>query len=485
MGKMKTIRQKVVILLAGMFLLGISACSSFTFDGPAPTPQGSVPVVSDLRDFYQSLGGENDLGPAISAPFYRDGILCQYTTNVLMCYNASAQSESDRTYLAPIGDLLNLQSLTDNQTDTPAVYEGFADFYHKHFFGLRFVGKPLTGVRYNKESNRIEQYFEKMGFYILLNDPQPTVHLLAYGIYTCGDQCGHVAASVRGIIGWNKGVAVLNPGSLARLGDYTLFGSPLTQPYIGSDGNLEQVLEKVVVYVPKDNPATIRFRTISVLLNLPYSDPTPQRFGLKDNMVFYAVNGNLGYHVPVLFDQFLATHGGSEIAGKPLSDPYMVEVDDQSIARQCFEKYCIDYYPNSDPAQQVRLVSLGQAYIDKLKRVDQEIFTFNRKNVELTISEDKPQISSQESQVVQIALRTRKGHAPISDIESFVMLGLPDGKKLTYNLPLTDKNGLAQVTIPPLSIPQNGIIIPYIVCLNVPAQEQICANESFLIWNSR
>ncbi len=480
-----TIRQKVMILLAGVLLFGISACSSFNLNTPSQTPQGWVPVVTDLRDFYQSLGGENELGPAISTPFYRDGILCQYTTNVLMCYNSSAKSEADRIYLAPIGDMLNLQMLPDNQTGSHAVWEGFADFYHKHFFGLRYVGKPLTGIRYNKESHRIEQYFEKMGFYILVDDPQPTVHLLAYGIYTCGVQCAHEGASADAIIGWDKGVAVLNPGSLARLGDYALYGSPLTRPYTAADGNLEQVLEKVVVYVPKDNPATIRFRSLAVILNLPYSDPTPQRFGLKDNMVFVPVNGDLGYHVPVLFDQFIATHGGREIAGKPLSDPYMVDIDGQSIARQCFENYCVDYYPGSAPGQQTKLVSLGQAYIDKQKRVDQEIFTFNRKNVDLTVGEDKPQISNQESQVIQIALRTRKSHMPISDIESFVMLALPDGKKISFNLPLTNIDGMAQVTIPPLSIAENGVIIPYIVCLNVPAQEQICANESFLLWNSR
>jgi hypothetical protein len=61
---------------------------------------------------------------------------------------------------------------------------------------------------------------------------------------------------------------------------------------------------------------------------------------------------------------------------------------------------------------------------------------------------------------------------------------MPDGKKITKNLPPTDKDGLAQVSIPPLSIKENGVIIPYIVCLNVPAQEQICKNESFLVWNT-
>jgi hypothetical protein len=55
------IRQKVVILLAGVLLWGLSACSGFAYDGPTPTPQGLAPVVSELRDLYHILGGEKDL----------------------------------------------------------------------------------------------------------------------------------------------------------------------------------------------------------------------------------------------------------------------------------------------------------------------------------------------------------------------------------------------------------------------------------------
>ena len=379
--------------------------------------------------------------------------------------------------------MIHFDGVENKQPGTPQVYEGFSDFYHKKFFGLRFVGKPLTGIRYNPQNHRLEQYFEKMGFYTLVDDPQPTIHLLAYGIYACGEQCAYGTGAPGGFIGWSKGVEVLNPRSLARLGDYTLFGDPLTSPYIAPDGNLEQVLEKVVVYVPKENPATIRFRTLSVLLNLPYSKPGPQRYGAKENMVFYPVAGDLGYHVPVSFDQFIALHGGKEISGKPLVDPFPVDVNGMSIARQCFENYCLDYYPNAAPGQEVKLVSLGQEFIDK-QGVDQDVFTFSREMVDLVAAEEKPQISNAESQVIQVALRTMKGRLPISDIESFVMLGLPDGEKISYDLPPTDQDGLAKVTIPPLSIAENGVIIPYIVCLNVPAAEQICTNESFLVWNT-
>ena len=59
------------------------------------------------------------------------------------------------------------------------------------------------------------------------------------------------------------------------------------------------------------------------------------------------------------------------------------------------------------------------------------------------------------------------------------------GRKYPTIFPPPTATGLAQVTIPPLTDVSNGVIIPYIVCLNVPGDEQICASESFLVWNTR
>jgi hypothetical protein len=477
-------RRWIFIFLSAVLACLLPACSAYSAESPVPTPQGQVPVSTNFRDLYQSLGGEAELGPAISAPFNRNGTLCQYTTNVLMCYNPSARSEADRLYLASIGLQLNFQDFITQQPGPLKVYEGFSEAYHNKFF-VRYVGQPLTGVRYNAEKGRLEQYFEKMGFYTLFDDPQHAVHLLAYGSNLCREDCSGTPFQGTGIVGWYKGVEVLNPSSLARLGNYSVFGSPLTSPYIASDDSQEQVLEKVVVYVPKDNPTTLRFRPMAMVLNLPYSDPGPQRYGQKENMAFYMVKGSLGYHIPVVFDRFIATHGGMEISGKPLSDPYGVQVNGVNIARQCFENYCLEFNPNAADDQHVTLSSLGKLYLQTQKQEVQQVFQFNRNMVELVAAEQKPQISNQEAQIIQIMLRTRQSKQPIADIESFVTLGLPDGKKISYNLPPSDISGLAQVSIQPLKDVANGTIIPYIVCLNVPGDEQICANESFLIWNIR
>ncbi len=477
-------RKHFLFLLTILCLPALAACSGVSYAAPLVTPVGQVPVSSEFRDLYQNLGGEPELGPAISNPLYQDGIVCQFTTQVLLCFNSAAHSAADRLYLAPLGLRLNFPAFSPRQTGDIKIYEGFSETYHKKFFGERYVGKPLTGVRYNPAHRRIEQYFEKMGLYMSIDDPQHAVHLLAYGVYVCREECSYVALK-SSIIGWDKGVEVLNPASVDRLGGYTLFGNPLTTPYKASDGNLEQILENAVIYVPADNPATVRLRPLGLPLDMSTSDPGPQHFGQKENMVFFVVKGDLGYHVPVYFDKFIASHGGMEISGHPVADPFQIVVAGQKLGRQCYQNYCLDYDPSAPSDQDVHLAALGQAYLISQKREAMEVFRFRQKTVELTAAEKKPQISNLEPQTIQMHLRTRAGHQPIADIESFVTLGLPDGTKLSYDLPPTDATGLAQVTIPALAKTANGTIIPYIVCLNVPSEEQICSFESFLIWNSQ
>ncbi len=482
------IYQKLLSISAILILLMLTACSGVPNFAAVVTPTDQVAVSSEFRDLYQSLGNAAELGVAISAPFNQNGLLCQYTVYVLMCFNPAAHSEADRLFLAPLGQQFHFPTTDPKSAGPLKIFEGFAETYHKKFFGVRFVGQPLTGVRYNAEARRLEQFFEKMGFYMEVDDPQHIVHLLPYGTALCREECRASLQKAQTSIGWTKGIEVLNPASLDRLGGYGLYGDPLTIPYLAADGSLEQVLDKVVVYVPVNNPTTLRLRSLATLLNLPYQDPHRQVYGRSQNVVFYITNGELGYHVPIMFDAFIAQHGGMEISGKPLSDPYPVEAGGQQIARQCFENYCLEYTPSAPENQRVQLVSLGQLFMKTLKRDDLQTFKFSNKTVALTAAEQKPQISSLEAQIIQIQVRTRKDKLPISEVESFVTLGLPDNRKLSFDLPPTNASGLAQVSIPPINNTANGTIVPYIVCLNVPTEDpndHICAYESFLIWNLR
>jgi hypothetical protein len=449
--------------------------------GPTPTPYGAVALASQFRDLNDRLGGEAVIGQAISVTFSHDGSLCQYTENVLMCYNQAAKVDSDRLSLVPLGQLV----ITSAPEVQPKIFEGFQEMY-QNLQGELYVGKPLTGVRYNSEKRRIEQYFEKMGFYQLIDDPRGTVHLMAYGAFVCREYCAYKPAFESTIIGWNKGVEFPGEISIKRLGGVDIFGSPLSQPFTSpKDGANEQVLGNVAYYIPKDNPTTIRLRPLPLLLHVRQEAPGPQLYGLDQGMVFYPVQGALGYHVPTVFDTFMAAHGGIALSGRPTSDPFHAEVNGVKLARQCFENYCLEYDAAAPENQRVRLMALGSQYLKEFVPEKAWVFQFSPKTTLLIVSKLKPQISSKEEQVIQVNVYQADGQAPMSDIDAVLVVAMPDSSKISYNVPSTDLKGTATVTLPAISNAANGTVIPFVVCLNVPGDAQICQANSFLIWNAR
>ena len=67
------------------------------------------------------------------------------------------------------------------------------DMLQSKLGGEPTTGTLLTPVRYNLQEKRIEQYFENIGFYRQVNDPDDKVQLLAYGAYTCEEKCKFTA----------------------------------------------------------------------------------------------------------------------------------------------------------------------------------------------------------------------------------------------------------------------------------------------------
>lgn len=469
-------------IVAIVIMILLQACSTFANPGPTPTPYGAFTLDSRFRDLYERLGGEAVLGKTISPIFDHDNSICQYTENILWCYNPTAKADADRVSVIPIGGLL-IPNVSPVQKFS--VYQGFQEMYTR-LFGERYVGKPLTGIRYNKDKHRLEQYYEKMGFYLRTDDPYAAVRLIAYGTYVCGKDCAYKPVdTANGFIGWDRGTEVPAASSLERLGGFAVFGSPLSKPYTASDGNLEQVLEKVVYYIPKDNPTTMRLRPLARTLKVRLENPGTQIYGADQHMVFYVVQDNLGYHVPTVFDKFIIAHGGREISGNPTSDPFHAAVNGVEVARQCFENYCLDYDQGAPASAAVSLVNLGSQYLAQKVKQDFWTFEFSPKTTLLKVSELKPQVTSQEEQVIQVKVFQARGLVPISDIESILVVGMPDNSKQTYNVPATDLDGTAMVTLPPIANAATGTVIPYVVCLNVPADTPICSSGSYLIWNAR
>ncbi|NMC79458.1 MAG: hypothetical protein GYA59_08865, partial [Chloroflexi bacterium] len=187
-------RFRNLLLLLIVVWVG-NACNPANESPLTPTTAETYPVDKSLREYYEDLGGADLLGPAISPIFKHDNQQCQYLVSALMCYNPLATGV-ERFALAPLG--LDLDVHDDPEamvadSDEPFVdgYFIYQDFYkiYQQLNGPVNVGKPLTRVRYNYDQQRVEQYFEKLGFAHNFDDPQGTVNLMPYGAYFCGENC--------------------------------------------------------------------------------------------------------------------------------------------------------------------------------------------------------------------------------------------------------------------------------------------------------
>jgi hypothetical protein len=181
--------------------MSVSAC------GEATTSKNSEALIVDSRflEFYENLGGVDNLGISISPKFIQDGVVYQYTAAALMAYDV--RLPADQSYfLAPIGIEMDITEMPSDinfpgghaiHPDFQAVYEQLGKIY--------ITGLPLTTGRYNPERGGVEQYFENVGFYHLDTDPPGEVHLLQYGAWLCASSCDYSAPQ--------NAVPVLNYGA--------------------------------------------------------------------------------------------------------------------------------------------------------------------------------------------------------------------------------------------------------------------------------
>jgi len=457
-----------------------------------PTPEGAQQVDSDFREFYRALGGVNLLGPAISAPFTQDGRKCQYAENVLMCLDPYL-TDASRFSFYPLGKKFGITDTPDAQpaqsgdrvVDGYKIYPEFVRLYDS-LNGALYVGRPLTKVRTNAAERRIEQYFENVAFYRRYDDPSGEVHLLPYGAYDCGLDCRY--QSPTSFIPQQMDVEQPFLPLIMRLGGPDFFGQVLSEPFVNAEGMLIQIYENAVPCAPQDQPQAFRLCPLARWLNMPSVPAGPKIYAEKDGVYFYPVQGDQGYHVPIDFDKFIALHGSKEISGQPIAEVMAAD----GVYRQCFENYCLDYDPTRAAGQNVRMAPLGALY---LKQVRPEAavpvvetapsvpLVYTAETVEMRISEANPTLAANQPQRFELVVLNRADQRPLANIEASLDIVLPDGSIVSAHFPPTGTDGRSMVEVQSLPAIANGSIVPYLVCLNVPAEKAICAAENFLIWN--
>jgi hypothetical protein len=483
-----TMKHRLLILLTSLLPLSLflSAC------GNAQSSTGGntvYQVAPSFREFYQSLGGEDVLGPAISKNFTQDANECQYTSNAMMCLNPLI-TDSSRFFLSPLGDQMGVY---EDPTQSPAqagsqivdgytIYDEFLPLFNQ-LSGEKLTGKPLTQARLNYSQKRIEQYFQNVGFYHKFSDPSGTVHLMAYGVFACKSNCSYTA-SVEAAVSISTNPAENQPllNGLSKMGDTSVIGSPLTQAYIAADGMEEQVYTNAVVYAPPNHLNEAKLRNLPIALNMIQGTPGPQRYDSSSGVVFYPVSGSNGFHVPLGFDKFIASHGGLEFSGNPIMEVFQY---DTTTYRQCFENYCLDYHSDLPDDQKVQMAPLGSQYIGLADSSDASVpqpLEISPSTVTLLASVQSKQISASDAQKIDIQVLRKDNQQPVTKIKAQLTITLPDKSQYSAAFPETGLDGRASLIIPAMSNLSNSQILVYQVCISDSTSQPVCATGNYLIW---
>ena len=475
---MNTYRRQILYLPILILLILLSACALNTPEENQALLEPAYILESVFEEFHEFLGGEKRLGNPISPLIVEGQIQKQYFESALLQFSPSAPL-SERYSLAPLGLEMGESDAPLSNPNLPnllfvngyIIYEGFVELFHE-LGGQRYVGPPITGVRYSESQNRVEQYFENLGFYINLNDAQPSPQLMPYGRSACLESCANFASSPVAIIQIDLPYGEPFLSTAAALGD-ALLGQRIAGPYQSSEGFLEVIYENMVLYALPDSQAATPKPIAAQLGLLPQA--IVERLN-NPNVIFYAIEGQRGHNIPLLFSDYIAEHGGFAISGIPISE---LELQEDGSARQCFANLCLSTIQSLVAI--VEPIALGQEY--KRLFYDQPLpqSLDDDLDIQIQLWEDHARITSAQQQVIHASIFA--GEKLLAGIQPSLRLHFPNGSESLFQFPPTDQSGHTQMTIPAISA-QNGTLIPYELCIEAPNFKNVCATDSYLIWGN-
>ncbi len=478
-----------IFILLPLTVFG-AACSPALVPASTDLTNGTYPVDPLFREMYDLLGGRTLLGPAITEMRnIDDNYRVQITVSAMMVYNMKGETGPERFSLAPLGN--QLQIAEPPVPPPPDMIEESryinGHIIHKKFYptyqklqGARFVGLPITEVRYNPEKQRLEQYFENLGFFIEDDDPESTVQLLAYGAYFCDYHCRFSTnpnAVVTQVVtgqtalpeAFSIAISQLKPGFV---------GIWRAGPYQAEDGSLEVIFDNLVLYTEPEDPGRVYARPIVEKLGI-LADPPVARIP-DERMFFYQTDGELGHNIPTIFGDYLAEHGGLDLAGPPITEIFLVK---NNLWRQCFTNLCLDYH-HGDQNLPIRPAGLGFQYKALFYNpVAEGNFTDSESlvNLKMLVWETRPMITSSDFQEIFVAII--EGGKGVPNLEPELTVTFPEGVFGPLPFPPTNQEGMTQLDLPQVKA-SNGTLIPYEVCLHNIQAEEACVGETFLIWGN-
>jgi len=493
---MRLSHLRSLMLLALSFLLAIviTACGGSRSSLPENLPNGTYAPDPLFEQFYEQHGGFDLFGFGISTLFSdQTGKKFQYFETVLMVYDPIL----DRVSFEAIGTHLGLQNLpvptwTGGSLDEGLlvgeffIHPAFVSLYLK--FGPELVGQPLTQPFMNLSRNHVEQHFQNLGMYFLLDDEEQTAGLLEYGRLDCnGCQPQYYLGERAGII-----QPPLTDISFYHMMEekqitVSLTGEVVRRPSLIEDGSTDLAFENLVLY--KEN-GELKIRPVPVLLGLgdEFLYPPLQ----IDGLVFYDYGDGYGHNVLAVFEQYIRLNGGIEVSGRPITEIKKVNQETNQY-RQCFENYCLDFFENA-PTAKVRPAPLGHQYLEhatpnyvipqeSLETSNKEYTTQPRNKNPFTMNawENHTVVNSSTPQTIYVSVSLENTPQPNKELVLKVIY--PDGAEITIKMPATGEDGMTGITLEPIA-GQNGELVFYEACLYLPNAEPACVQQSFLIWGN-
>ncbi len=172
-------------------------------------------------------------------------------------------------------------------------------------------------------------------------------------------------------------------------------------------------------------------------VKIPY-DPASCRY-------FSRTNHNVCY----TFLDFYDANGGQSQFGAPLSE---IEIEND-IYVQYFELARFEWHPELPAGERVTLGDLGKLYFDQ-RRLDPSLLTGvgngipqSPVQVQARAFVAQPVTWSGSQQTLYVIVQD-PGLQPVSRATVAATVVYPSGREVSYNLPLTDDNGISQITFP-------------------------------------
>jgi hypothetical protein len=461
-----------LFLISLLVLVNLPACSPSGTDDS----QGIFKIDDVFEEFYDDLGGIEILGPGISEAFPDNNLIMQYVPAGLMIYDE--RSEERPFYFDPIGIRLGVYDPPEaNPVDGDILFiEGHVifpnfEYLYEQLGGTDVVGNPINEISINEERNRIEQYFENLGFYQITGDNE--VHLLDYGVFACGYGCDF-NPSLDGSVESRKVLPEPFHSTVRNLGT-TFVGKLLSGPYETMDGNIEVIFEHIVLAFEPSAPSTLIVRPIMKEIGI---EPCPPIKRLDDQVVvFFETEEGKGYNVLIHFYDYIAQHGGMEFSGFPICE--IDRDEDTGIYSQCFENICLEFHIYASPFIQVRPFKIGPLY-KAVVNTQEEPSTQIAQSYQVKVWEEHDQVTCEQAQTIYVSVF--QNETPIAGLEPVLTLTLPDGNERVYVLPRTGYSGHTQIKLSPI-VAKNSTVIPYRVCVEDSEIGKACSDGGYLIWD--